>query len=123
MGNNAYTTFMNRNILFLFLLLSAGITLLVGFKQVQPKEDQQHMFIVVEGGGKKLRVHISQESGYKQETIVAENRYDYTHVLLVIDKYQKEGWQIRESNYSKSSAADPGFVADQFNVLYFRLAR
>ncbi len=81
------------------------------------------MFILVEGGGKKIRVHIGQESGYVQEMIVAQNRYDYTNVLPLLNKYEQEGWQIQESNYSKSSAANPGLTADQFNVLYFRLVK
>lgn len=114
---------MNRNTIFLFLLPFAAIIFLAGFKQVQPKETQQHMFILVEGGGKKIRVHISQESGYVQETIAAQNRYDYSNLFPLLHKYEKEGWHILESNYSKSSAANPGLTADQFNVLYFHLTK
>jgi len=82
------------------------------------------MIIVIEGGGSDKKVHISVEgASYQRKSIKGADDFDYTQVCTLIRQYETEGWQIKESNLSKSTVEDPGYRPDHFNVLYFRLTK
>jgi hypothetical protein len=109
---------------YILLLLAASISLLLGFKQIQPHSARKNMIIVIEGSGLDKKVHISEEgTSYQMKSIKGKDDFDYTQAWTLIRQYETEGWQIQESNFEKSTVEDPGYRPDHFNVLYFRLTK